>query len=113
MKRCSHCGESIQPPDPNEKFTTVRISEINAENLRKMMRYPETSINDTLTKLLNGDTEVFLDILAVNGEGKMTTESTVIFQLGDLHPRYFQFQKGVITPIPPPVMKVQERTPFI
>ena len=79
--------------------------------VRSSMHYPDRNIDDALRRMIQGEGEVFFDVLMVNGEGAKTCRSTVEFQLGDKPPRYYRFEAGEIKRIPAPtrLVVVKER----
>jgi len=100
--------------DPR-KWTTLRVTQETADMIKQKMRFGDNNADDVLFKILNGEADVMFDFISIDGEGPLTSPHEIVFCLGEnkpphLKPHYYEFKKGVISPIdkPPRMIRVDQ-----
>ncbi|MDO8659662.1 MAG: hypothetical protein Q7K54_03610 [Candidatus Parcubacteria bacterium] len=96
---------------PNKEWTTVRITRETAELIRRSYVFGDNNADDVLHRILSGIADVWVEFLAIDGEGPKTSPREIFFQLGesDYKPRFYRFKNGVIEQISkPPKLVIQE-----
>lgn len=89
--------------------TTIEVKKGTLFKLGKL-RDPvrDKSWSEVIDRLIDGQAEIYVDVLTVDGILAKSSAHDIIFQLGDSPPRYYRYRRGKFEEIPKlPEMKVE------
>ena len=77
-----------------DPWTTIRVRTSTRDLLFNERRLPDLNFDDIINKLLRRESDVYCDVLSVDGELAKSTDHEVIIQLGKgKYARFYKYRR--------------------